>query len=99
MQIRNYCETDVPTMVRIWNEVIEEGVAFPQLDFLDEESGKAFLLHKHTVLSRTTTEQSLDFIYFTRTILVVAVTLQMQAMLLILSAGENTLENSWFPTV
>ena len=42
MQIRNYCETDVPTMVRIWNEVIEEGVAFPQLDFLDEESGKAF---------------------------------------------------------
>lgn len=44
MQIRNYCETDVPTMVRIWNEVIEEGVAFPQLDFLDEESGKAFFV-------------------------------------------------------
>ena len=22
MQIRNYCETDVPTMVRIWNEVV-----------------------------------------------------------------------------
>ncbi len=42
MVIRNYCETDVPTMVRIWNEVIEEGVAFPQVDLLDEESGKAF---------------------------------------------------------
>ncbi len=64
-----------------------------------KKAERHFLLHKHTVLSRTTTEQSLDFIYFTRTILVVAVTLQMQAMLLILSAGENTLENSWFPTV
>lgn len=42
MKIRNYCETDVPAMVRIWNEVVEEGVAFPQLDLLDTESGKAF---------------------------------------------------------
>ena len=29
-------------MVRIWNEVVEEGVAFPQEEFLDEESGRAF---------------------------------------------------------
>lgn len=42
MKIRGYQETDVPAMVRIWNEVVEEGVAFPQLDLLDEESGKAF---------------------------------------------------------
>ena len=42
MKIRGYLENDVPAMVRIWNEVVEEGVAFPQLDLLDEESGKAF---------------------------------------------------------
>lgn len=30
MEIRKYNESDVPAMVRIWNEVVEEGVAFPQ---------------------------------------------------------------------
>ena len=42
MKIRAYKETDVPAMVRIWNEVVEEGAAFPQEEFLDEESGAAF---------------------------------------------------------
>lgn len=42
MEIRAYRESDVPEMVRIWNEVVEEGVAFPQLEPLDAESGKAF---------------------------------------------------------
>ena len=42
MEIRVYKETDVPAMVRIWNEVVEEGVAFPQLDKLDAETGAAF---------------------------------------------------------
>ena len=42
MEIRKYNESDVPAMVRIWNEVVEEGVAFPQEEFLDEGSGRAF---------------------------------------------------------
>ena len=42
MEVRKYCEDDVPAMVRIWNEVVEEGVAFPQEEFLDERSGRAF---------------------------------------------------------
>ena len=42
MKIRKYNENDVPAMIRIWNEVVEEGVAFPQLELLDEESGRAF---------------------------------------------------------
>ncbi len=42
MKIRNYCETDIPAMIRIWNEVVDEGVAFPQMDFLDEERGREF---------------------------------------------------------
>ncbi len=28
--------------VRIWNEVVEEGIAFPQEEFLNEETGRAF---------------------------------------------------------
>ncbi len=42
MEIRAYREQDIREMVRIWNEVVEEGVAFPQLDLLDEETGKSF---------------------------------------------------------
>lgn len=42
MKIRAYNPTDIPTMVRIWNQVVEEGVAFPQLDLLTAETGTAF---------------------------------------------------------
>ncbi len=42
MKIRGYRESDVPEMVQVWNEVVEEGVAFPQLEPMDAESGKAF---------------------------------------------------------
>ena len=42
MEIRDYNEQDIPAMVHIWNEVVEEGVAFPQMDCLDAESGKVF---------------------------------------------------------
>jgi len=40
--IREYREEDLPVMIEILNEVVEEGVAFPQEDFLTEESGKEF---------------------------------------------------------
>ena len=33
---------DLPAMLEIWNEVVEEGAAFPQEDLLDEESGREF---------------------------------------------------------
>ena len=40
--IRAYQNTDLPAMNQIWNEVVEDGVAFPQEDFLNAETGKAF---------------------------------------------------------
>lgn len=40
--IRKYEDKDLPEMIRIWNEVVEEGVAFPQEDFLTGESGRHF---------------------------------------------------------
>ena len=42
MEIRKYKENDIPEMIRIWNRVVEDGVAFPQEEFLNEESGKTF---------------------------------------------------------
>ncbi len=40
--IRAYGDADLEAMIRIWNEVVEEGVAFPQEDDLDLTSGAAF---------------------------------------------------------
>ena len=42
IKIRKYEPADIPSMVQIWNEVVEEGVAFPQENFLTDESGADF---------------------------------------------------------
>lgn len=40
--IRPYEEKDLPEMIEIWNEVVEEGLAFPQEELLTMETGKVF---------------------------------------------------------
>jgi len=40
--IRKYRETDVPGMLEIWNEIVEEGVAFPQEELLSLEQAMSF---------------------------------------------------------
>ena len=40
--VRAYTDRDLPEMIRLWNEIVEEGIAFPQETFLTEETGKAF---------------------------------------------------------
>lgn len=42
INIRKADSADYPAMVEIWNEVVEEGIAFPQVDLLDSESGAEF---------------------------------------------------------
>ena len=42
MIIRKYEDKDLQQMISIWNEVVEEGIAFPQEELLDIVSGKAF---------------------------------------------------------
>lgn len=42
IEIRAYEESDLSAMLDIWNEVVEEGIAFPQEERLTEESGKRF---------------------------------------------------------
>jgi len=42
MTIRQYTPNDLDAMIRIWNEVVEDGIAFPQEDSLDMAAGEAF---------------------------------------------------------
>lgn len=42
IEIRAYDKNDVTEAIKIWNEVVEDGVAFPQMDLLTEQSGDEF---------------------------------------------------------
>lgn len=40
MWIREYQSSDLQEMIKIWNEVVEEGAAFPQEETLNDVTGK-----------------------------------------------------------
>ncbi len=40
--VRKYIKSDISDLIRIWNEVVTEGVAFPQEECLDLTSGIEF---------------------------------------------------------
>ena len=42
MEIRKYHDGDMNDMIAIWNEVVNEGIAFPQEELLDEQTGEQF---------------------------------------------------------
>lgn len=42
MTIRKYTENDLTAMIAIWNEVVEDGIAFPQEELLTEKTGAEF---------------------------------------------------------
>lgn len=42
LEIRAYQERNLPEMIHIWNQVVEEGGAFPQEELLDLASGQEF---------------------------------------------------------
>ena len=42
IKIREFQEKDLKEMIEIWNAVVDDGVAFPQLERLDSNSGRAF---------------------------------------------------------
>lgn len=42
MIVREYTENDLAAMIALWNEVVAEGIAFPQEDLLSTETGAAF---------------------------------------------------------
>ena len=42
MIVREYNENDLAAMIDIWNEVVRDGIAFPQEETLDSETGAEF---------------------------------------------------------
>ena len=42
IRIREYTDDDADAVMRIWNQVVDDGVAFPQEDDLTEEDANAF---------------------------------------------------------
>ena len=42
MQIRKYTIDDLRQMIDIWNEIVDEGIAFPQEELLDDKTGEEF---------------------------------------------------------
>ena len=42
MLVREYQADDLKEMIAIWNEVVEDGIAFPQEECLDPETGREF---------------------------------------------------------
>lgn len=42
MIIREYNQNDLNSMIEIWNEVVYDGVAFPQVEMLNEKTGGEF---------------------------------------------------------
>ena len=40
--VRKYNSSDIKQAVSIWNEIVEDGAAFPQLEILDEKTGEEF---------------------------------------------------------
>ena len=42
IRVRKYTQEDIPIMIEIWNEIVEDGVAFPQEELLTRETGEEF---------------------------------------------------------
>ncbi len=42
IHIRAFTGEDLAQMLDIWNDVVQEGIAFPQMDCLTQDSGRAF---------------------------------------------------------
>ena len=106
--IREYKESDIKAMVEIWNEVVEDGVAFPQIDGLTEESGKEFFAQQsycgvaedeetNTVLGMYILHPNkwLDFTFFIRIILADVVIFPMPAMQYLQSVEDYILARNW----
>ena len=100
IEIRKFEPDDTDAAVKIWNEVVDDGVAFPQLDDLDHESGLS-LKNRHIPGSLLILIQMKlsDFIFYIQIMLEDAAISVMQVMRFLLLTEENRLVNSWSLTV
>ena len=101
IEIRKFEPDDTDAAVKIWNEVVDDGVAFPQLDDLDHESGLAFFEEQtYTGIAvDSDTNEIVDFIFYIQIMLEDAAISVMQVMRSLLLTEENRLVNSLSLTV
>ena len=59
MHVREFISADIPQMIRIWNEIVEEGNAFPQEELLTKETGAVFFASQ----TRTAVAEETSVIY------------------------------------
>ena len=93
--VRKYSADDIPAMKDIWNEVVDEGVAFPQEDELTDGSAREFFAQQ-TYCGVAADEDGKVYGMYIRTTSADAATLQMQAMPFRPKAGDRTSAKSWF---
>ena len=60
--IRKYEKEDLPDLIRIWNQVVEDGVAFPQEECLDEVSGAEFFTQQ--TYTAAAVDKETGYVYF-----------------------------------
>lgn len=42
LEITEFCDDDIQEVLKIWNDVVADGIAFPQTEILDEKNGLEF---------------------------------------------------------
>ena len=63
--IREYQTKDVTAAITIWNQIVEDGVAFPQEENLTEETGDAFFKElTYTGIAVNTDNNEIVGLYF-----------------------------------
>ena len=98
IKIRKYTAQDIPAMVAIWNEIVEEGNAFPQEECLTEITGAEFLEARPIAAWPRTRRQGIswDCTFCTPTMWGGAGISATQAMPCRRKAGGGTLGKNWF---
>ena len=76
--VREFRSEDTKDAIAIWNEVVDQGKAFPQLEDLGVEDGEAFF--KEQSYTGIAVNENDEIIFFTRIILADADTSVMPAM-------------------
>ena len=101
IEIRKFEPDDTDAAIKIWNEVVDDGVAFPQLDDLDHESGLAFFEEQtYTGIAVDSDANEIVGLYILHPNNVEDAAISvMQVMRFLLLTEENRLVNSWSLTV
>ena len=64
IMIRKYKSDDLLDLIRIWNQVVEDGVAFPQEECLTEETGAEFFAQQtYTAVAEDTESRKIYGLY------------------------------------